>query len=191
MTLSKRVGGVDAELAGPEYFDVVVPGQEAMPAVDLKELFVFQQQVWKLQRAVSGSLQVANDLKSRLSTIKRALQETTAPVESLITTAFSMDSRLNVILRNLRGDNTMRSRSENSPPSISDRVNAIVDNERTSTAKPTQTDRDAYSIAGTDFEKELQKLKTMVGTELPTLEKTMELKGSPWTPGRMPEWKKD
>ncbi|MBI3789189.1 MAG: hypothetical protein HY276_13170, partial [Ignavibacteriales bacterium] len=86
---------------------------------------------------------------------------------------------------------TRRSRSESSPVSINERVNNIVDDERMSTAKPTQTHLDAYAIAGEDFSRELAKLRTLVETDLMNLEKAMEAAGAPWTPGRIPEWKQE
>jgi len=132
---------------------------------------------------------MAYEVKTRLGSVKRALQETAAPVEGLMADELSMESRLNGILRSLQGDGTLRSRNENSPPSISERVNGIVDDERMSTSPPTQTHRDAYAIASEELASELQKLRTLVEVDLAKLEKGMEAAGSPWTPGRLPEWK--
>jgi photosystem II stability/assembly factor-like uncharacterized protein len=189
VTLSKRVGGIVTDIAGPAPFAVVVPGQGTMPPDERKQLVEFQQQASRLQRAVSGALQLAAELKSRVGTIKRAIQETPAPVDPLMTDATGIEGRLNDILRNLRGDNTLRSRSENSPLSISDRIGRVMDNTRTSTSKPPQTDRDACAIAGQELQVELERLKALVEIDFPKVEKAMEALGSPWTPGRLPEWK--
>ena len=155
------------------------------------ELAEFQQKVARLQRAVYGALQTANDLKTRLGAIKRALQETSAPVDSLVYSALAIESKVNDILRSLRGDATLRSRNENSPLSINDRVTKIVDDQRLSTSRPTQTQRDGYLIAGDDFKIELAKLKTLIETDMTTLEKQMEMAGAPWTPGRIPAWQEN
>jgi hypothetical protein len=187
-TLSKQVNGVVTQLGSPQIFSIFVPGQENMQTDDRKLLVDFQQKVSKLQRAVSGSLQFANDLKSRLSSIKRALQETAAPVDNLMQDALSIETRLNDILRNLRGDQALRSRNENSPLSINDRVNRILNEQSTSTARPTQTHQSTYKIAGEDFHTELKKLHSLVETDLAKLEKSMEQAGAPWTPGRLPDW---
>lgn len=189
VSIEKRIGGVVSPLREPQEFSVLVPGQATMPAADRQLLVDFQEQVTRLQRAVSGALQTANDLKTRLGPIKRALQETAAPVDSLVTAALGIEVRTNDILRALRGDFTLRSRNENSPLSISERVNNIVDDERTSTAAPTQTHRDAYAIAGQEFQEQLGKLRTLIDVDLTNLEHAMETAGSPWTPGRIPEWK--
>ena len=189
VTLSKRIGGVTTQIAGPEKFTVVVPGQEAMNMDDLKALTEFQRQAGQLQRAVSGTVQMASELKTRIGSIKRALLETTAPVDGLMADALSIEKQIDDILKNFRGDNTLRSRNENTPPTLSERINNVVDNGRVITSRPTQTDRDAYAIVSADLGGEIQKLKTVANVDLPKLEKAMEAAGSPWTPGRIPEWK--
>ncbi|MGA2625309.1 MAG: glycosyl hydrolase [Bacteroidota bacterium] len=191
VTLAKRVSGVVTQLGEPQTFNVYVPGQATMQTEDRKALVEFQKKVARLQRAFHGAEQVANEVKSRLGSIKRALQETTAPVESLVTEELSIESRLTTILRALEGDMSLRSRNENSPVSIGDRVNRIVDDERTSTSRPTQTDIDAYTMSAESFGKELEKLHALVDVDLTGLEKAMERAGSPWTPGRLPEWKQE
>ncbi len=188
VTLLKRVDGVVTQLGETRTFEVVVPGNSTMSGPNRTTLAEFQQKVSRLQRAVSGSLQTANDIKSRLGTIKRALQETQAPVDSLLRSALAIESNINNILRALRGDATLRSRNENSPVSINERVTRIVDDLRLSTSLPTQTQRDAYAIAGADFKGEIAKLKSLVEMDLSSLEKKMEAVHAPWTPGRIPVW---
>ena len=132
---------------------------------------------------------MSGELKNRLVSIKRALNETASPVDNLISDALSLETRLNEIIHNFRGDQTKRSRNENSRLSISDRVNKAVYDMSSSTSRPTQTVQDAYDIANAEFTLELQKLGTLVEVELPKLEKAMETAGAPWTSGRLPEWK--
>ena len=59
---------------------------------------------------------------------------------------------------------------------------------RMANAKPTGTQVSEYSIASTEFDVELKKLKAIAETEWPKLEKAMEAAGAPWTPGRIPVW---
>jgi photosystem II stability/assembly factor-like uncharacterized protein len=189
VTLSKHIGGVTTQIAGPEKFTVYVPGQESMNLDDLKALTEFQRQASQLQRAVSGAVQAASDLKSRIGSIKRALNETTAPVDGLMKDALGIEKRIDDILLDFRGDNTLRSRNENTPPTLTERISNVVDNGRVVTSRPTQTDRDAYAIVSGDLGAEIQKLKTITDVDLPKLENAMEAAGAPWTPGRIPEWK--
>ena len=88
----------------------------------------------------------------------------------------------------LRGDVEMAKRSEPVSSSISDRVSSVMDGERFSLAKPTQSHIDSYNIAAAEFAEQLAKLRTLVEVDLAKLEKDMEAAGAPWTPGRVPEW---
>ena len=54
--------------------------------------------------------------------------------------------------------------------------------------KPTGTQTQSYAIAGKEFAAELAKLRALVETDLPALEKKLEGFGAPWTPGRLPVW---
>jgi len=59
-----------------------------------------------------------------------------------------------------------------------------------STADPTQTMKDQYRITGEELEPQLEKLRQLVEKDLMKLETEMEAAGAPWTPGRIPVWKK-
>jgi photosystem II stability/assembly factor-like uncharacterized protein len=189
VTLAKRVDGVMTTLAAPQDFNLVVPGQEGMSPADRAALVEFQQRVARLQRAVQGSLEAANALKPRLALIRRALIETPNAGDKLLDDAAALDKRTNDILRALRGDNALRQRNINLPPSISERVGDIVGSQRLSTARPTQTEINQYNAAAQDFEQTLAQLRQLIEGDLSRLEKQMEAAGAPWTPGRIPEWK--
>ena len=189
MTLYKKANGVVIPLGESQSFTAFVRGQENMVPEDRKLLVGFQQKAARLQRAFSGASQMANEVKNRIGLLKRAIQETPSQVDKLIADALNLETRINEIIRNFRGDQTLRSRNENSPPSIGDRVSKAVGDMSTSTSKPTQTVQDAYDIANPEFTTELQKLRTLVEVDLKNLEQAAEAAGAPWTSGRVPEWK--
>ena len=89
----------------------------------------------------------------------------------------------------MRGDQALRQRNMNLPPSISERVGSIVGSQRMSTSRPTQTQINQYAAAAQEFETTLNQLRQLVEVDLQKLEKQMEIAGAPWTPGRIPEWK--
>ena len=189
VTLAKRVNGVTSRLSAPQDFAVFVEGQAAMSSPDRAALVDFQQKVARLQRAVSGTVETANQLKTRLGQIKRALHETPAAEPKLSDDAASIEKRTNEILRALRGDSALRQRQEILPPSIVERVGTIVSDQRMSTSAPTQTQKDHYTAAAQEFEQVLSQLRPLIEGDLAKLEKAMEAAGAPWTPGRIPEWK--
>jgi photosystem II stability/assembly factor-like uncharacterized protein len=188
-SLAKRMNGALVPVSSPQEFTVYVEGQAQMNPADRATLVEFQQRVARLQRAVTGAVETANQLKTRLGLIKRALQETPAADARLSQDAIAIERRTNDILRTLRGDVAARARNENTPPSITERVGTIVNDQRMSTSRPTQTQMDHYAIASKDFEQALAQLRALVEGDLTKLEKAMEAAGAPWTPGRIPEWK--
>ena len=72
---------------------------------------------------------------------------------------------------------------------ILERVRTIVEDQRFSLARPTQTQQDSYAVASQEFAEALDKLRALVDGDLRQLEKALDLAGAPWTPGRLPEWK--
>jgi len=189
VSVAKRVDGVITSLGQPEEFQVIVEGQEGMSAPDRAALVEFQRKVARLQRAVAGALEASNALKPRLVAIRRALLDTPSAPEQLLTDASALDKRTNEILRALRGDSALRARNMNLPPSIAERVGSIAQSQRTSTARPTQTQMNQYAVAALDFDQTLAQLRQLIEVDLAKLEKQMEAAGAPWTPGRIPEWK--
>jgi photosystem II stability/assembly factor-like uncharacterized protein len=189
VSLSKRVNGVVSQLGQPQTFSVYADGLSTMTPDDRAALLDFQQKVARLQRAVSGALETANQLKARLALMKRALLQTPAADVKLTADAESIEKRTEDILRSLRGDLKLRELQETLPASISERVNRIIADQRMSTSRPTQTQRDHYASAAREFEKTLTDLRSLIEGDVVRLEKAMEAAGAPWTPGRIPEWK--
>jgi len=83
------------------------------------------------------------------------------------------------------------SRNEPAPPSIVSRVQAIVYGQWTTTAAPTGTQREAYEIAAARFGEALDRLRVLAVQDLPKLEGEAEAAGAPWTPGRVPAWRRE
>ncbi len=189
VTLAKRVQGKVTPLGEPREFRVLSEAPDAPGLDDRKALYDFQQKVLRLERAVLGALETANDLASRLERIKRTLDHT--PIVDVRWKEFARDleRRNREVLRALRGDVVMRAREENTPPSISERVGYIVRSQRNSLARPTQTQRDAYDLASKEFQSVLGHLRTLINADLRKLQEALHEAGAPWTPGLLPDWK--
>jgi photosystem II stability/assembly factor-like uncharacterized protein len=189
VALAQRVAGVVTALDEPKDFGVVVDEAAVADPADLKALLEFQQKIARLQRAVAGALEACRALEDRLGQIKRALDQTPSVTARWQNTARDLDKRNRDILRALRGDVVLRARNENTPPSIAERVEGVVGDQRLSLARPTTTQIEMYQIAGQEFTEVLGKLRTLIEVDLRSLEKALDVAGAPWTPGRLPEWK--
>jgi photosystem II stability/assembly factor-like uncharacterized protein len=186
--LFQKAGGVVTELAGPLSFKVTTEQLSAMTPADRAAQEEFLRKVSRLYRAVYGATRTAEETQDRVKQIREALHESPAAEKQLGATADSIEQRDREILRALRGDVEIAKRNEPVPSSIGDRVDAIIEGERFSMAKPTQSDMDSYGIAAGDFKDQLAKLRSLVDVDLAKLEKDMEAAGAPWTPGRVPDW---
>jgi photosystem II stability/assembly factor-like uncharacterized protein len=188
VTLSQRHNGAWTLLAGPQSINVTVEGTNAMPAADRAALAEFQQKAARLQRAVQGAIQSLGEVKSNLALMKRAVMESSATADRLINDIAALDARANTLLLRIRGDAVLRARNENTEPSINDRVNAIVNEQRMSTSRPTSTQINQYQIAAQEFDEELKKLRALVETDYSRMVRAVDAAGAPWTPGRIPVW---
>ena len=178
VSLAKRVDGVTRELDEPQRFQTEALGTASLAAQDKHALLAFQQETAALQRAVLGAIRAADFTEDRLAHINKAILQ--APEAD----------RLYTIQLALSGDRTIRSRAEPTPPSISQRVQGIVSGHWTSTSAPTETHRESYRIAGDQFEPVLDDLRTLIERDVRALEDDLDRAGAPWTPGRLPYWKR-
>ena len=107
VALAKRVGGIVTPVDEPRELKVVFDGpKEALE--EFKELHAFQQKVLRLQRAVAGTLEAANELTTRLDRIKRTLDQSPQIDAKWKALARDLENRNRAILRALRGDGILR-----------------------------------------------------------------------------------
>jgi photosystem II stability/assembly factor-like uncharacterized protein len=186
--LAQWVHGVTADLGQPQTFEVYADGVSKMPDADRKALFEFQQKLARLYGAVQASVKTADELKAHLKQVNEALKLTPAADGNLIDAADRLMHQTDDLLRELRGDSVLRARNENTLASISDRVEGVMGDTRFAIVKPTQTDLDAYQLAGSEFTGALAKLHQLVDVDFANLQKQLQSAGAPWTPGAVPIW---
>jgi photosystem II stability/assembly factor-like uncharacterized protein len=184
----QKVNGTVTELGGPQAFKVVAEGSSSLSEADRTAQEEFQRKVSRLYRAVSGTTHTAENVETRLKSIRQALRETPGAEKQLEAVADAIEQRNREIQRALSGDKELAKRNEPISSSINDRVEGIMEGERFALAKPTQSHVNNYNIAAAEFAEQLGKLRALVEVDLAKLEKDMEAAGAPWTPGRMPEW---
>ena len=184
---AKRVGGVLAEITEPQAFEVEPLNNATLPTTDRVALLEFQRRTARLQRAVLGAQQATREAGERITLLKKAIEDASAAQPTMMDDARKLEARLADLRLELEGDAMMDRRNESRPPSLSDRVNDIIDG-WSSTSMATATQRRSYEIAAKEFSAFLPKLKTLVETDLHRLETQADAAGAPWTPGRVPEW---
>ena len=189
VTMSLSFAGILKEVAGPVEFEAKVLNNVTLPAVDRNELIAFQKKIGNLNRAVNGAVQVSTDLKEKIDIIKTALKQTDGAPQSLTDEASRIADENTALYRKLVDDEVISSRNEPTFPSIASRVGETVYGMWSSTSAPTESFRQNYRIAAEEFKPVLEKLKRLIETDLKNLENEMNKLNSPWTPGRVPDWK--
>ena len=187
-TVAQEVDGVISTLAGPETFEVVPLELATFAAENKAEAAAFQAKIARLQRAVQGAIRVADETQNRIAHLRGAFRDTPTTDSDLLTELQKLEQRLNGILTRLRGDRTRAKRQEPASPSINERVQQVVSNQWNTTSAPTQTQRDAYRLAGEEFSTLLGELRDLIEQDLAGVERKLEAAGAPWTPGRVPTW---
>ncbi len=177
VTLAQRVDEKTVTVGAPQTFDVT---SEGVPPTE------FLEKVSRLQISVNGAMAAANSTKQKLEAIRKALEDSTADAK-LENELEELDGRLDDLLRELRGDEALRRRQENTPRSIRERAADVAGATRDLLAPPTRTQQDQYAIALAEFEQWLPKLRTLMDTEVKRFEKELDSAKVPLTPGRIPD----
>jgi len=186
VTLSQRVGGVVTQLAAPVTFNVVMDPQAGHTKADQEARWQFQDKLQALRRDIAGSLELANSTTTRLEAIRKALDATPAAPRTLHDQARALQRRLTAILVELQGERRLGARGGPVPVAISERANTISGELNRTLARPTTTHEQQFQIASELFVVERAKLRALVETDVPGVEKELERLGAPYTPGRLP-----
>src|SRR5262245_38393768 len=187
--LATRIEGVLKPMGEPVAFKCAPLGEPTLPVADRAATLEFEKKTARLQRAVMGAVAAGREGQSRLNYIKKGLDDTPGADPALMDSARALERRLTTIMTALNGDATIRRRNEPTPPSISEDMFTAVFGQWTQTYGPTATHRRCYENAATRFEPVLADLRQLIEVDLTRLQRSADLAGTPWTPGRVPEWK--
>ncbi|HXH92667.1 MAG TPA: glycosyl hydrolase, partial [Thermoanaerobaculia bacterium] len=184
--VAKRIDGVETLLGSPQTFNVVPLYLSIMKESDRAAVLDFQKKAAALQRTLMGAARVTQESLTRVQYIRRALDEIAGPDPKLLAKVNTIDASLRDINDQLNGDPILRRANEPFAPSLLDRVNTAV-NGLTTTAPPTATHREALAIAQQQTTPLLDRLHKVIEVDLADVEKQMNARGAPWTPGRIPQ----
>jgi photosystem II stability/assembly factor-like uncharacterized protein len=184
--VAKRIDGVETPLGTAQTFSVVPLYLSIMKESDRAAVLDFQKKAAALQRTLMGAARATQEALTRIQYIRRALDEIAGPDPKLLAKVNTIDASLRDINDQLNGDPILRRANEPFAPSLLDRVNTAV-NGLTTTAPPTATHREALTMAQEQTGPLLDRLHKLIEVDLADVEKQMNARGAPWTPGRIPQ----
>jgi photosystem II stability/assembly factor-like uncharacterized protein len=187
VSLAKYEDGILTPLVEPVKFTCKLLEQGSIPT-DMSANVAFYQQVSKISKAVSATNDLVNAMENRLRNIQTAILDMPAPAKTLLEKSTGLSKQFEQIKLQLFGDATKARREYETIPSINDRVGGIVYSIWNSTAPVPQLYKDSYQIAAKQLTGVLSEMKK-IESSIIDLEKELEMKGAPYTPGRWPEWR--
>ena len=138
----------------------------------------------RLSRQITQAVDAATAANTKIDAIIRVLSSMPSTPRALHEQARSIDQRVTAFLRAVRGDEVNSARGEQVPVSIQAHIRAASPS---GAAGPTKTNVEQFAIAAAAFPPEYARLKPILVTEIPALEKELERLGAPPTPGRIPD----
>ncbi len=188
--LAIQIDGVLQEVSSTQKF--TVKSLDASPEItdDRRALQAFHLKAANLQRAVKGSKSALADINVRIEHVNAALIETPKATATERGQLREMATRATAIGIQINGNTSLSGRNEPAPRSISSRVNSIYEGLVISQAPIAGLYEESYQVAASEFAQALTALREL-DSNLRALEQELEVKGAPWTPGRIPQWSTD
>lgn len=186
VSLSKYEDGMLTTIAGPVSFQCKALNNVTLPATDLTAYAELGEKIARLRKALSATNSIRTEMNGQMNAIQTALQEMPAAPQDLLQKAYALQRRLNGVTLQLNGDASRSRREFETKSSINSRLGYAQDVMWNTTSDATQTAMDNYAIAAKQLGPVLTEMKA-IAAEISVLQKQLDLKGAPATPGRWPE----
>ncbi len=186
VSLSRTVGGVTQELAGPESF--LVENLSTVPQPEQDELQRFRLEMERLLAAYRGAREAARELDRQLEDVRKALRETPGDVGELTEATRGLQDELKDLLIALEGDSVLRDYGRPAPMPLLSRAGRLAGELNGSTGPPTGTHRRQFQLLEGELPGLLDRLRRLREEEWRQLEERLVESDVPWTAGRLPRW---
>ena len=189
VTMHQFVDGKYTPLAEPQSFTCKPLNNASLPVADKAALDAFNKKVAELSRAMQGANAYLAELTAKFPFLKQAVLATPDMPANTYDKLAAIQKKLNDINRQMNGD-PLRARYEAATPiSLSSRIDQITSALWSTTSAPTATFTASYDTAADGFGTVLSSLES-VTKDIGELEALLEKYKAPYTPGRLPEWRK-
>ncbi|QZD89208.1 glycosyl hydrolase [Qipengyuania aurantiaca] len=182
VTLSKRVDGVETQLAGPQSFTVKPLERSPEAAEDRAAVLAFQQRTADLVRTGTGTSSALREMNDRLAHMKIAVDAVDAPTDAERGEIRRLGGVLADAATALYGDSTIGGRNEAAPVGIMGRLGAIRYGGWSHTSPVTGSERAALDIAERELAQVIGQLRGAEAS-MQALADRLEALGAPYTPG--------
>lgn len=163
-----------------------------LPAENKEELLVFSKEVDELSRVIRGARRLTTELEENLIQIKQSIHTNPKASAELMSAIDQSLNELADIKWRFQGQIPPASYEERIPDQvpINDRLSALQSVHSRSSSTVTGTQRMVYDILANELPPLLERLDKVANKDLPEIEIMLDAIKAPWTPGRVPKWKK-
>lgn len=181
---AQRMDGEISPLAEPMSFEVVAVIEPSLERQDRQDTLEFQLALGELQRRVFGAARKLEESLDQLEDMKAAIKSSRKVELELYEQARGLELRLESLSLQLTGDELKSRKSQTAKRSISERIQTALYGTLGQSYGPTQTHRDQFTIAESQFEAMEGELRQAIETDLKELATTLDEAGVAWTSGR-------
>lgn len=176
------------KMTEPESFKVI-PLENSSLDRQTDDNLAFKNELSELRRRFRGTGNQVGEMDDRLSHIKAAIQQYPAADLNWMKEVKALEKLLHDVRIAMWGDFHKSSRDVETGPSLGDRIETTVYQTWYSTSNVTSTQKEQFSIAKVEYAQVRTKADEIL-KRIGELEKKMDLKGIPYTPGRS-DWKEE
>ena len=188
--ISQMVDGKITQLVKPVKFEIAPLGFDDKSPGNQQAIITFTEKIQKLGNAVNAANQLANEAQTKLTSFENLARTSTTLEPAILNEIRAVRTELLDVLEAFNGDRTKSRRNESAYPGFQSRLRTAMFGAMGSDEGPTGTHQKQYDIVDAEFSAALKKLKPILDSKIPTLEKKLDVAGAPWTSGRkIPDWK--
>ncbi len=187
VTMSKIVNGMETKLGEEQSFNLKQLDNLSLPAKDQIALENFRKEVAEVYGVTMGITKYVDKMSANVEALRTALINGGGSTQEDIVLADEYILELKKIKRILSGNEIIDKMYENQSPNLNWRISAIIYGAYHS-SEPTKTLKDNLIIVRKGVNEQIQKVK-ILDLNIQLLGKKANNAGSPWSPGRIPEFK--
>ena len=177
--------GVLTSMVSPTSFTVKALDNTVMPAKDRASKVAFQRKVSTFQGKIQASQRMLSEAENKIKYVKEAIKLVEQPIDVLSNSVRNIELKIKEISIKLNGDPLKNRLDIQQLPTPSNRVRIIVNEQKYSTASPTQTHLESFDIAKEEFGPINEQIIALLKVDIKELEEKLKAIGAPYTPGRL------
>ncbi len=187
VSMSKVINGIEIPIGEAQSFNLKPLGNLSLPANNPVALEYFKKEAAGVYAAAEGLTHYVDDMLNNVKALKTALINGGGSTQEDLMRADEYIAELREMKRILSGDEIIEGLNENESPNLNWRISAVTYGAYHG-SDATQTLKDNLQIVKNGVKEMIRDVKVL-DQKLQILESRANAAGSPWSPGRIPDFK--